>query len=70
MKTYEEQKERLLDWQKKSPKYREYRRGYEEEYRELNRLQVRYNSWKSMQKTLNPEKEINYLLKRMLNEKE
>ena len=52
----------------KSDKYKCYRRKYESNYRQSNRLIVNYLSWRSMTNPT-PQEEMNYLLKRMLKEK-
>ena len=57
---------KCLDYQK-SEEYKAYRRKYEAKYRDIHRLEVRYNSWRSINKP-SPEKEIDYLLKRFLRE--
>jgi len=55
-----------------SEKYKTYRRKYEAKYRDDNRIMVNYLSWKVMcrkyDKRITPQKEINYLLKRFMNE--
>ncbi len=56
----------------KSEKYKVYRRKYESYYRDHHRLEVNFSSWKVTQrkygKRVTVQKEMNYLLKRMLNE--
>jgi hypothetical protein len=53
----------------KSEKYKSYRRKYEEGYRDRNRVMVNFLSWKSNHvKRMTPQKEMNYLLKRFLND--
>lgn len=54
----------------KSEKYKVYRRKYEAKYREKNKLNVNITSWRTMVRKrgerVTPQKEIDYLLKRML----
>ena len=61
-----------LKYQKNNPKYWAYRKKYEKEYREKNRILWNLKSWKSIKrangKRITPIMEIDYLLKRILKE--
>jgi len=56
----------------KSESYKIYRRSYEARYRQEHLIMVNYLSWKTMQrkygKKVTEQKEMNYLLKRFLND--
>ena len=69
-KYYSENKQKHLTQcllYQKSDKYKKYRRNYEASYRHSNRVMTNYNSWKSKSPRTEIE-QINYLLKRFLNE--
>ncbi len=67
--SYQKNKKAILKYQKHNPYYREYKRIYEAEYREDNKIKWNLKSWKAMQrkkgKRITPQKEMNYLLSRL-----
>lgn len=67
---YQKQKKAIIKYQKENPNYRIYKRKYEKEYREQNKMTWNFKSWKSIRKKnglrVSPQMEIEYYLKRMV----
>ena len=72
MNSYKKNKKYILKYQKNNPNYRIYKRKYEKEYREDNKVLWNLKSWKSTQKKkgkrITPQKEMLYLMTRLAGE--
>ena len=70
MGSYELNKKAIIKYQKENPNYRIYKRNYEKEYRNKNRINWNFKSWKKMRNKrglrVTPQMEIMYYLERLI----